>query len=422
MAIAVFASGCFSQAENTDYAKTPDYKELLPGGLARLPENFYPANLTREKILSYYGQAARKTGHIGNDTWSGIILVTGDLEADNLVIEPGTIVLAEANMDDQEQGFERSLDPMNPHEFIGKDYSKSHVSIRVNGELTARGTPDNPIIITSNAPEPWIYDWDYFSFRKGDLEYAVIEYVSKIDTSSSGTILSHCIIRNVMSQGLMFGTWPEAGIYGDSVTPNITYNYIYNFGHMAIQSFFSSPYIAHNIFIQKNTNDPELYDFLSKGENGALDMHGGNGTIEHNFLSCGYSPSFEKIRPEHGCSGIGITTANYPIIRMNTIAGNNNGIELQGGNPEISRNNIHSNVENSLVVRSTYSEPGRNSETLDYGNFLDFRNNWWGTPDKNEAMRMMNINSGIGVNIEPISIEEFPDAGPDWYEFEWMYE
>jgi hypothetical protein len=57
----------------------------------------------------------------------------------------------------------------------------------------------------------------------------------------------------------MFGVWDSAGIYGESISPNITYNYIYNFGHMAVQEFFSNPYIAYNIFIQKNTDDQGYY-------------------------------------------------------------------------------------------------------------------------------------------------------------------
>ena len=72
---------------------------------------------------------------------------------------------------------------------------------------------------------------------------------------------------------------------------------------------------------------------LSKGENGALDIHGGNGTIESNFLSSGYDSEIEKERPEHGNSGIIITTANTPIISYNIIVGNDEGVSIQGGGP-----------------------------------------------------------------------------------------
>jgi parallel beta-helix repeat protein len=364
--------------------------------------------------------AVRKTGHISDDTWSGIILITGDLEAGNLIIEPGTIVFVEADKDDQRGGPEQVTDPVNPHEFLGKDYSKNHVSIRINGKLAAAGTPEKPIIITSSAEKPQIADWDYISIKKGILEYAVMEYGRGISLESSDTKVSHCLIRDVLGQGLMFGTWPEAGIYGEPVSPNITYNYMYNFGHMAVQSFFSEPYLAHNIFIHKNTDKEELYDYLNLGENGALDIHGGGGIIEYNFLSYGYNSLLEK-QNELGGAGIGITEADSPVIRLNTIVGNKWGIELQGGMPVVTNNNIHSNSKGNLVVRSLYSEPGRKSKPMAYENPINFRNNWWGTTNEDEIKAKIAGEWGIEVSINPFATEEIQNAGPDWKEFGWMY-
>jgi hypothetical protein len=215
------------------------FKEFIPEDIANLPENFYPAGLTRHEILENISFGVKKTGQIEDDTWSDVILVTGDLWVGNLTIEPGTIVLIEADKDDQHHGEDNTRDPVNPHEFLGRNYSRDHISIWVNERLIAKGTPEKPIIITSTAENPGLADWDHFSLKKGTLEYAVVEHCWGINIDSSDVTVSHCVIRNVLQQGLLFGRWIEAGIRGEgSLSPNITYNYMYNFGHMAVQSFF----------------------------------------------------------------------------------------------------------------------------------------------------------------------------------------
>lgn len=398
-----------------------DYRGYLPDDIAALPEDFYPNGLTREDILGMIPQAVRKTGQLEDETWSGVILVTGDTEIDHLVIEPGTIVLIEENSDDQEKGMEHGVDPVNPHEFLGADYARNHASLHVRQRLTARGTPEAPIIITSTAETPWLADWDHLVFRRGVLEYAFVEHCWGVAIDSSDVSVSHCVIRNVLQQGLMFGYWPEAGIHGEgSLSPNVTYNYMYNVGHMAVQSFFSDPYIAHNVFIQKHTGDPELYAYLSQGENGALDIHGGNGTILHNFLSSGYTPDFEGDRPLGGSPGVVITEATVPELRRNTIVGNLRGIEVQGGMPVINDNNIHGNIAGNFEIRSVYAEPGREDTAVAYDEPLDCRGNWWGTSVLGEIKAQMRIGWGIKVDVAPFSTSEILDAGPEWEEFEWL--
>ncbi|MBN2042617.1 MAG: right-handed parallel beta-helix repeat-containing protein [Candidatus Aenigmarchaeota archaeon] len=404
---------------SNDIAGFSDYTEFLPEEIADLPEDFYPANLTRKDILGRLPEAVQKTGHIGDDTWSGVILVTGDVEADNIIIEPGTIILVEANRDDQAGGEGEPEDPVNPHEFLGEDYQKTHINIRINEKLTARGTPGNPIIFTPTSEDPSLSDWDHLEFESGTLEYAVVENLWGISLRSSETTIKHCIIRNLLQQGVMFGNWPEAGIYGEPVSPNITYNFIYDFGHMGIQSFFSDPYIAHNIFIQKRTEDPETIEYLGKGENGGLDIHGGNGTIEYNFFSCGsLSPAETQ---NLGCPGICITEASYPKISHNTITGSKWGIELQGGLPEVNGNNIFGNEQGHMVVRTIYAEPGKTDQAMAYDQPLDLTNNWWGTTDTNQITSRMDIGWSIRKDIDPIAQNQIEDAHPDWEEFGWMW-
>ncbi len=413
--------GCLDN--NTDYSQggsMTSYKDLLPERLSNLGEDFYPNDLTRGEILAQLPMAVKKTGNIGTDTWSGVIHVTGDLEVDTLTIEPGTIILIDANNDDQQKGEESSEDPVNPHEFLGTNYSKNHIIINVKNELNAVGTKINPIIFTSTADGPWLADWDHFVFQKGVLKYAIVEYCWGISIGSSDVTISHCLIRNMLQQGVMFGSWPEAGINGEPVSPNITYNFMYNFGHMGVQSFFSEPYIAHNVFIHKFTNNPELYECLNLGENGGLDIHGGNGTVEYNFLSYGYNADLE-IEIQLGGSGIVICEAMAPEIRFNTIVGNKWGIELQGGMPVVNNNNIYNNADGNLVVRAIYAEPGREDKTMTYEGTLDFKNNYWGTTEKNRAVEKISLDGDIEINLEPISTNLISNIGPDWNEFEWLY-
>ncbi|MEM0467358.1 MAG: right-handed parallel beta-helix repeat-containing protein [Candidatus Thermoplasmatota archaeon] len=420
----LFLDGCvenndLSDNDSSSVSELFSYRDLLPAEIAGLSEGFYPAGWTRASILDKLHEAMDKTGNMEFDSWSGVVRVTGDMHIGRLTIQPGTIVFIDAHSDDQNNGWVSTVDPMNPHEFLGENYSFHHIFIQVRDELIARGTEDEPIIITSTSDDPWLADWEKIVFKKGVLEYAVVEYGIGMAIESSDVTISHCLIRDMLSQGVMFGSWPEAGIKGESVSPNITYNYMYNFGHMAVQSFYSEPLISNNIFIQRNTNDSELYEYLSKGENGALDLHGGNGTVEHNFLSSGYDSTIEKERPKHGCSGIGITTATKPKISFNTIVGNNVGIELQGGNPIINYNNIHDNVDNNLVVRGLYSEPGREDTVIVYDEPIDARENWWGSSE--QVLLTMNVENGVEVNYEPIALQEISGAGPDWSGFRWLY-
>ena len=422
--------------EEVVQAELLSYREFLPREIADLPEDFYPAGLTREKILKRLPEAVKKTGDLAKfskeEIWSGVILVTGDIRAENLIIEPGTIVFIEANKDDQGWGEKNTLDPVNPHHFLGEDYSQNHIRISINERLTAKGTPDRPIIFTSTAEDPGPADWDHLEINKGVLEYVLVESCWGVSLDSSDATVSHSVIRNVLQQGLMFGRWEESGIYGSGpVSPTIKYNYIYNYGHQAIQSFFSDPYIAHNIFIQKNTNDPELYDYIMQGENGALMIFGDKARVEHNFLSCGYNPELENEDPWScgpvgcACFGVSIAEATTPEIKFNTIVGSMGGIELLGGLPVVNYNNIHDNKEENLKILSEYSEPGRGDIPLAYGEIINFKNNWWGTPDRDEVMDKIGIHpegvEGIEIDIDPISTSEIANAGPDWSEFEWLY-
>lgn len=88
---------------------------LVPPDLAW---DFYPHGLTREAIRSRLVQARPRSGHIGADeTWSGAIHLTGDLQVDRgatLAVRPGTWLLVAARSDDQSSGELERIDQFNP--------------------------------------------------------------------------------------------------------------------------------------------------------------------------------------------------------------------------------------------------------------------------------------------------------------------
>lgn len=420
--VVILVIGVIRRNNQPDITETTEdiYKEYLPPEIATLEEDFYPLSLSREEILAKRLDATEKSGYYEDEVWSGVILVTGDTEIRNLEIKPGTIILIEANSDDQGQGEPNTLDLMNPHEFLGEDYSKTHIMIYVNMRLDARGTPEKPIIFTSTAEEPWLADWEHLGFKEGVMEYTILEYCYGMSIDSSDTTISHCVIRNLLGQGVMFGSWEESGIHGEiAVSPTITYNYMYNFGHMAVQSFFADPTISHNIFIHRNTDNKELYDYLAEGENGALDIHGGNGTITYNFLSSGQS-NFPESKPKHGSSGICISEATQPIIQYNTVIDNVNGIEVQGGFPTINHNNIHQNRDKNLVVRNVYTEPGMPNKVFHYDDSFNLKDNWWGVTTNSAVRNKLNLAVGLKVDLGDLAQEELQGSHPDWDEFMWL--
>ena len=124
----MFLTGCIDNTNFSDQNLNLGYnlvyyKDLLPTEIAVLPEDFYPGENTRETMLEKLTQAVNKTGNIESDVWSGIIRITGDINIDSLTIQPGFVIFIEADSDDQNEGWISSVDPMNPHEFFGENYS-----------------------------------------------------------------------------------------------------------------------------------------------------------------------------------------------------------------------------------------------------------------------------------------------------------
>ena len=396
----------------------------LPRELAELPEDFYPAGLTREGLLSRLHEAVDKTGEIHDETWSGVIRITGDTylrEGASLTILPGTIIFLAAHSDDQHSGELCEVDPINPHEFFGADYRLSHTSLRMEGCLRAVGTPDEPIVITSDSAEPTLWDWDHLVIRNGTLRYCVVEYGWGIVASSSSVEISHCVIRKMLQQGVLVNGKPGVSV---EISPNITYNFIYDVGHGPVQAFRSSPYIASNVFIQVRTTDQNLSSYLLKGENPGVDIGGdsagrylgGPARVENNYIMCAHNPKWTEGLRKAGGIGTGVSINSNAIVQNNIITGGDLAFELFGGAPRIHNNCVHDISEAYMWVHSEYRDL--------FPEIIDVSNNWWGTTDEttvSKGIKVVGDGEAPEIGFLPLASSPIPNAGPNWTEFEWLY-
>jgi hypothetical protein len=187
-------------------------------------------------------------GHILRDEhWKGKIHIIGDILVDEgvtLTIEPGTVVRIAANQDadnlfdapfDMKIGIQSEVKNINGVHF-GEPYRDDghHISIRIAGTLQAVGTPEQMITITSDSPNPGIYDWNHFEFAHGILSYSVVEYYRVIGPGD-GTEVSHNILQYI----------GECGVCANSSVV-VEYNTISYAGHELIDMHQSSPIIRNN--------------------------------------------------------------------------------------------------------------------------------------------------------------------------------
>jgi parallel beta-helix repeat protein len=187
-------------------------------------------------------------GHTTRDeTWRGEIRIIGDViveEGATLTIEPGTVVRVAANQDvenlmdwpfDLNQGV-NTEDTYEGGVHFGEPYRDEahHVSIIVNGTLHAVGTPEQMITITSDSPNPGVYDWNHLGMAHGVLSYCTVEYYRAFDPGE-GTEISHSILRQV----------GECAVCANS-SVTIEGNTISYAGHELIDMHQSSPVIRNN--------------------------------------------------------------------------------------------------------------------------------------------------------------------------------
>lgn len=142
-------------------------------------------------------------------TWRGTIYIIGDVNAKSIIIEPGTVIYIGANFDSKnlhgkgdDVGCSDSetravykgtkgecglgLIPGDPHWD-----EANHISLNI-ANLISIGTENTPILITSSASKPTMYDWNYLDFA-GRIEYTFIEYGRAIGIKDKSTISNSTI-------------------------------------------------------------------------------------------------------------------------------------------------------------------------------------------------------------------------------------
>jgi hypothetical protein len=181
-----------------------------------------------------------------NETWRDEIHIDGDILLEKgytLTIEPGTKVYIAANQDianlvtntyEMQQGIREVIPGSNPdYQGVhpGEPFRDEghHITIRILGTLHAVGTPDKMITITSDSPNPGIYDWNHFWFANGVLSYSIVEYY-RVLRAENGTEVSHNILRHV----------GECAIGVPSSNALIEYNEISYAGHELISTNYNT--------------------------------------------------------------------------------------------------------------------------------------------------------------------------------------
>jgi parallel beta-helix repeat protein len=378
-----------------------------------------------------------------NETWSGTVHLTGDLAIESnitITILPGTVVLFSAGSDDRHTGvevieyYEERLDPAST-----LDYSQSHISIDVHprGKIIARGTPDNPILFTSDSPNPNYADWEQIYLQSGSVfEYCIVEFGRGGVIAEGDVIVSHNTFRKIF--------WVAIVTRG---SPTVTQNEISSCGHGGVEAWGESaaPVISNNIIkycragigigfkdevfptIENNTLiDNDIGIWLGSGSGGTIygnSISAPNGAPSdwgpfqgfvykarvprdryEEVLGLGLtssSPTISHNQLFQLAQGIGIEGDSSPVIEYNTITDCYNGFvfhHYSSGLPKIHKNNIYNNKDRNI----RQDEGGTGS--------IDAANNWWGTTDIKEVeakIHDFHDDPSLGeVNFQPISTSE----------------
>lgn len=157
---------------------------------------------------------------IGNQRWSGDILITGDVViVGDLAVDPGVTVRFAVG-DDQALGNEVAADGFNDADPTRlASYARTHSDLAVLGRLTARGSAGAPITFTSAAGRPALADWQGVSFS-GDgsvLEGVTVEW-SRNGVTPRGA-QPNSVLRNSVVQHTMWGC-VSGGVSGMQVLDN----------------------------------------------------------------------------------------------------------------------------------------------------------------------------------------------------------
>ncbi len=186
--------------------------------------------------------------YFGNQTWSGNIIITGDVTMHgDLKILPGTRIYFLVS-DDTRSGQEVGADGFNDNDPTRLlEYTKSHSELTIKGKLTAIGEDYN-IIFTSKSKVPKFADWVGIKVEHDNsiIENCIVEWSRNgivIKGNQSSTLVKNNIINNTF--------W--GGINIDDSSPKIYNNIINEAGHEGIDVQAGYPDIRHNHITNSKT-------------------------------------------------------------------------------------------------------------------------------------------------------------------------
>ena len=421
---------------------------MIPPDLAY---DFYPHDLTRDRILSHLPEARPRSGHISADeTWSGIIHLTGDTQVDpgtTLTVEPGTWILVAARSDDQVSGEWSEVDLFNPKDppIPGAERTE----LRIHGGFLVRGTREQPVLITSDALEPLNDDWDGLLLapeNTGEVEIsrAIVEYGRYIGIGSADVAIRQSILRNMMGCVVIGGSMCDVlERVPLDLTPTLTQNYIYNTGRNAVTVRSGAPAITHNVIRARP-------DMATTGwEQGAIAVDVPTcAVIEHNYLD-GSPPRlyqgeiFGDYHEYTEPKSAGLAGVCQLTFRYNTLTGSPLCLETHAGDWSIEYNNLlplrappvaaavgswQNRSLRALVARRFEPEPSDACQIafleqiggVPLADMVRATHNYWGTADPAVIKRRFWLDPHVKeLAYQPYETAFITEALPDWRQFEW---
>jgi parallel beta-helix repeat protein len=308
-----------------------------------------------------------------DETWSGSLLLTGDMQIPpgvTLTITPGTMIQFTAQSDDNT---DCRYDPRD----IETNYC-TMISIQVFGTLIAQGTESQPILFTTTSETPGELDWQSIEVKENAeviLDHVIMEhghFSLQYDGINFQSSIRNSVFQNVSKCAICTGPHP---INNQLV---ISDNLFVDVGREAVDT-----YEGQNILLKNN---------IFIGNYVAIMSVGSAVTIENNLF-------FDNLR------GIGVIENGTPTITGNQFEGNQGpAIFVVNAQPMNHGNNFVDNVINISLENSTSR--------------LNAEDNWWGTTSEREIERLIvdgldNPAWGI-VSYKPFALAAFDLEIPEY--------
>ncbi len=296
-----------------------------------------------------------------------------------------------------EQGVRLTIEPGTVIRFASNRY------LRVDGELVAIGTPENPIVFTSNleTPAPASYQGIKFTdsavsakfdsagnYVSGStIQYAEIAFAGETEMGGDGggiyvegsaPYIAHNAVHDNASGGIVF-------VGSDA---KVEYNHIYNNGGIGGLRLHSFSGVARFNILEDNYTSRAggIYADYCTGiiENNVIrgnyssDNDGGGGMFVSGSHALIRNNVFFENRNEYFGGAVSFAYEDASTFEYNTVINNLGGISVDNSQPTIRFNNILHNHQPGFPYELQQHIPFNGSPSQD----LLASNNYWGTTEK----------------------------------------